>query len=226
MVDFSVRGSGPDLLMLAGGLSSWEALVPLADLMSDDRLVWTVDTPGRGLSPWTPGRYRLEDIADSMADFVDNEVGPTAVYGHSYGGAIAAVLAARHPSLVTSLALGDAPLDREWLMDFRRRNNFTEQVREYVARMPNIDPDLVAANLDRAEETYAVLEPAVLLPQITCPVLYLQADPALNSATTSEKLVAALAFLPQGELVPMPGLSHGLHDEDPAAVAAVLARLF
>ncbi|MDX3071481.1 alpha/beta hydrolase [Streptomyces sp. MI02-7b] len=72
-----------------------------------------VDLPGFGISdrPADFG-YRLEDHADAVAAALDAAgVTGTEVVGHSMGGAVAIVLAARRPDLVASLVLAEANLD-------------------------------------------------------------------------------------------------------------------
>lgn len=72
-----------------------------------------VDLPGFGISdrPADFG-YRLEDHADAVAAALDAAgVTGAEVVGHSMGGAVAIVLAARRPDLVARLVLAEANLD-------------------------------------------------------------------------------------------------------------------
>jgi pimeloyl-ACP methyl ester carboxylesterase len=58
----------------------------------------------------------------------------------------------------------------------------------------------------------------LLGPSIECPVLLLQADARLGSATTDDEVARALAILPRASHKRFPGLSHLLFIEDKAAV--------
>ncbi|MEV0846367.1 alpha/beta hydrolase [Streptomyces sp. NPDC049954] len=72
-----------------------------------------VDLLGHGISDRPAGfRYTLEDHADALAAALTS-AGVTGgeVVGHSMGGSVAIVLAARHPHLVSRLVLVDANLD-------------------------------------------------------------------------------------------------------------------
>ncbi|MDX3235530.1 alpha/beta hydrolase [Streptomyces sp. ME03-5709C] len=72
-----------------------------------------VDLPGHGISdrPVAFG-YTLEEHADALAAALDAAgTGPAEVVGHSMGGAVAIVLAARRPDLVAGLVLAEANLD-------------------------------------------------------------------------------------------------------------------
>jgi magnesium chelatase accessory protein len=73
---------------------------------------WALDLRGHGQSSHTPGAYRLEQFAEDVAAFLQQRLeDPAVVYGHSFGGHVALVLAAGHPELVRVLVIGDAPLD-------------------------------------------------------------------------------------------------------------------
>ncbi|MFI8104539.1 alpha/beta fold hydrolase [Streptomyces sp. NPDC086023] len=72
-----------------------------------------VDLMGHGLSDRPAGfGYALEDHADAVAAAMAAAgVADAQVVGHSMGGSVAIVLAARHPRLVSRLVLVDANLD-------------------------------------------------------------------------------------------------------------------
>jgi len=72
-----------------------------------------IDLPGHGLSDrpaeW---EYRLESFAEVVAGVLANEkLGHVDLVGHSMGGSIAIVLAARYPRLVRRLVVAEANLD-------------------------------------------------------------------------------------------------------------------
>ncbi|GAA2749338.1 alpha/beta fold hydrolase [Kitasatospora cinereorecta] len=72
-----------------------------------------VDLLGFGLSDRPTGfAYTLEAHADALAAVLKAaDAGPAELIAHSMGGAVAIVLAARHPELVARLVLLDANLD-------------------------------------------------------------------------------------------------------------------
>jgi N-formylmaleamate deformylase len=72
-----------------------------------------LDLPGHGESSHTPGHYHLDEVADVVAAVIRTLIVRSAVvFGHSFGGAVALVLAGSHPSLVRAVIVGDHPLSR------------------------------------------------------------------------------------------------------------------
>jgi pimeloyl-ACP methyl ester carboxylesterase len=102
---YLVAGEGEPLLLvhgLGGAASNWLALAPL--LLPGRRLL-VPELPGHGGSSALPAAPSLSAYADRIALLLD---GPTAVVGHSLGGAITLRLAIRQPDLVSALVLAGA----------------------------------------------------------------------------------------------------------------------
>jgi pimeloyl-ACP methyl ester carboxylesterase len=87
-----------------------------------------------------------------------------------------------------------------------------------------LDPDQLTAVVE-FDAMHDGLDYRVLFPQITCPVLLLQADPAMDGMA-DEDVAAGLALLADGRVARMDGVGHPLHvtDADPV-LAAMLAFL-
>jgi pimeloyl-ACP methyl ester carboxylesterase len=75
--------------------------------------VYALDLRGNGRSGWVPGKYRLEDFAEDNTEFVRRLKAPAVVVGHSLGGAVALMVAARSPGKIKGLIIEDAPLRLE-----------------------------------------------------------------------------------------------------------------
>ena len=102
---YLVAGEGEPLVLvhgLGGSAANWLALAPL---LLPGRRVLVPELPGHGGSEALPGGASLNAFADSVASLLD---GPSAVVGHSLGGAIALRLAIRRPELVRALVLAGA----------------------------------------------------------------------------------------------------------------------
>jgi pimeloyl-ACP methyl ester carboxylesterase len=105
-----VPGTGAPAVFLHGGAGRWQDGSPLLEALAPGRRVYALDLRGHGLSSRASGAYRLIDYVPDVAAFVRDVAGePTAVIGHSLGGHVGILLAARHPGLVSGLVVGDAP---------------------------------------------------------------------------------------------------------------------
>jgi pimeloyl-ACP methyl ester carboxylesterase len=99
---YLVAGSGEPVMLvhgLGGAAANWLALAPL---LLPGRRVIVPELPGHGGSEPLPAAPSLNAYADRLALLLDE---PTAVVGHSLGGAIALRLAIRHPDRVRALVL-------------------------------------------------------------------------------------------------------------------------
>jgi pimeloyl-ACP methyl ester carboxylesterase len=102
---YTVRGSGPMLLMLQGGAGDADGSEALANELSCDFTVVTYDR--RGLSRSTPihaERYEIATHADDAARLLGELSGePAVVFGSSLGALIGVELVTRHPGVVRLL---------------------------------------------------------------------------------------------------------------------------
>jgi pimeloyl-ACP methyl ester carboxylesterase len=108
-VRVSESGSGPTLLLLHGLFLDNTTWNGMREILSEHHRVVTPDLPGFGTSEKPhPSRfaYSIESYAEVVADlYAGLELGRATLVGHCLGGAIAITLAARHPELVSELAL-------------------------------------------------------------------------------------------------------------------------
>lgn len=104
---YLVMGNGPTLLLIHGLLGSAEAWLPCLPRLADESTVYAIDTLGIGYSERVPHlNAGLVAQADRIARFMEEARIPCAdITGTSHGGAIALMLAARHPEHVRSLIL-------------------------------------------------------------------------------------------------------------------------
>jgi pimeloyl-ACP methyl ester carboxylesterase len=109
---YEVRGSGPLLLMIAGGPSDADAFGGLATALADRYRTVSYDPRGNSRSMIEDADRdqdmdrHADDAALLLTELSDE---PAYVLGSSGGGQIALNLAARHPKLVRTLVAHEAP---------------------------------------------------------------------------------------------------------------------
>jgi pimeloyl-ACP methyl ester carboxylesterase len=102
---------GRPFVLLHAGAARWQYGQTLLELLAPDFQVYTPDFRGHGKSGRVASAYSLADYTADIATFLVGVVRePAIVYGHSLGGEVAVLLAARHPQLIRALIVGDAPL--------------------------------------------------------------------------------------------------------------------
>ncbi|MFB8118009.1 alpha/beta fold hydrolase [Streptomyces sp. NPDC055962] len=101
--------SAPPVVLAHGRGGSSLDWAGVAGQLAARHRVYALDFRGHGLSDW-PGRYSFEFFRDDLHAFLEarNLSGAT-VIGHSMGGAAALLLAERHPAMIGTLVIEDAP---------------------------------------------------------------------------------------------------------------------
>ena len=111
-LDWGPAAAAP-LVMLHGGAWSWQEYLSLIPSLARTWHVHALDLRGNGRSGWVPDAYRLWDFVDDNAGFLGQLHAPAVLAGHSLGGVVAVILAARFPDRVKALILEDPPISRE-----------------------------------------------------------------------------------------------------------------
>ena len=101
-----VRGAGPALVLIHGGLSdgdqAWEPLLPSLEARFT---CYLISTRGRGRSAEpADGDYSLERLVEDVVTFVEGIDQPVGLFGHSLGGALA-LGAAANSAAVSAVAV-------------------------------------------------------------------------------------------------------------------------
>ncbi len=224
--------AGPPLLLLHGLSSRWQSFLSLIPVLSLRWHVFAPDLRGHGLSGRAANRYTLEDyVGDTLRFMARHFDEPPALYGHSLGGMVGIMIAARRP--LRALVIGDSPLYLDTIQTMYgaspKANPVQQLIRSErnVARlsaalhdlMPNKDQTFYryhAKNLSLLDA--GVLTPlltildgydcATLLPKIRCPALILRAD-----HITQEDAQRAQAQLADATVISFEGLGHELQND-------------
>ena len=227
-------------LVLAHGFSDnglcWTRL---ARALEEDYDLIMPDARGHGLSARVYAGESVDLAADLAGLIQALGLGKTSVMGHSMGAATAATLAARHPELVACVILEDPPWREEppvqpdegekgHLDSWRQRLIViqTKTREEVMALCREENPKWAEAelapwadsklqlDLDVFEASTLSFDPwQEIVPQITCPVLLVTADPELGSIVTAETAQQVAQMLPNGKVVHISGAGHNIRRE-------------
>lgn len=103
-----IVGRGSPLVLLHGFMSSYYSFRFLVPDLSRHFRVISIDLNGFGLTerPTSPDSFQIESQADLVARIL-GKIGavPATILGHSYGAAVASVIALRRPDVVRDLVL-------------------------------------------------------------------------------------------------------------------------
>jgi N-formylmaleamate deformylase len=246
-------GDGPPLLLLHGIGSNARTWGRAAEMLAARRLVVAPDFRGHGQSAKPERGYRDVDyIADVEALMPQVADGPIDVIAHSFGGRIAAELAARRPDLFRRLVLEEAiggpsaarPAAQEaemregagiWIERLRQapRDVILEQTRQ---RQPGWTEDECAAFVDSQREfAMAIYGPdnpgyfwdwRPVVTQLAFPTLVLLGDTSAQRFPPSgadETTVAEVRhLLAQASVVQINGAGHMLHLDQPDRFVAAV----
>jgi aminoacrylate hydrolase len=213
---YDIQGNGPPLLLvtgLAGVASYWE---PNIEGLAKHFTLIRYDHRGTGRSVHSEQAYSVELLADDLVDLMDFlKIEKASLLGHSTGGAIGQVIAARHPSRIDRMILYAAwatlcpqmklcfDLRRLLLQSHGREGyHMASPVFLYPPRFvsdewPRLERDMAAAIANSTSETIldARIEAVVsfnglgYLPQISAPTLVLVAkDDVLTPPLCSDEL--------------------------------------
>lgn len=106
---YEVRGEGPPMLLLHGGLGAGDMFTPLFPALTAKHQVITVDLQGHGRTALGDRPFSLEAQGADMAAVLDHLKIKTAdVVGYSMGGGVAFQFAAQKPERVNKLVLVSA----------------------------------------------------------------------------------------------------------------------
>ncbi|MEJ5989309.1 alpha/beta fold hydrolase [Ramlibacter sp. PS3R-8] len=241
-------GRGDPLVLLHGGSGSWTHWIRNVEaLAAAGRHVLVPDLPGFGDSARPPGGQDADAVAPVVVEGIRRLLGdaPVDVAGFSFGGLVAALMAASHPQRVRRLVLLGAPglglRDKRLPLTSWRtlppdqraaahRGNLAMLMLHKPESVDDVAVALQSANVprDRMHRRRLALTDilARTLPALSCPMdaiygerdaLYCDVLPALRA-----KISTAPRF---GELVLVPGAGHWVQYEAAESVNRELLRL-
>ncbi len=248
VIEADVLGSGPRVVLLRGLARDRRYWGDFPARLAEHAEVMTLDTPGFGGSTPVPGRPRMADYAARVARALEAAGWTrTAVFGISWGGALAQQLALDAPQLVSTLVLGctthggprairpsgraiallgasmiaPRPLAARIsaLLTVSRANR-ARIAREHAALMHRAPARVEVRKQLRALRAF---DSTSRLPSLAVPALVLTGTADVLIPPANSAAIARL--IPGARLVELPGLGHDFTAEDPARVAAIVGEL-
>ncbi|HEX2888652.1 alpha/beta hydrolase [Vineibacter terrae] len=242
---YAQTGSGPPLVLLHGAEADHAMFDAFAPLLAPHATVIACDQRDSGRTRNPPQEYSLLDLADDVAGVIEGLGHARAhVFGTSLGGAIAQVLAARHPDKVDRLVLSStfrvganlAALNPEAMQAIAALRAglpasagriaawfFTAP---YLQAHPEVAAIFAGSTRDdaqKARRAALMRHPvAIDLAAIRAPTLVLAAaeDRLIPPAHT----LALASEIAGAQAVTIPGIGHVGTIQDPAAVAQAVLR--
>jgi pimeloyl-ACP methyl ester carboxylesterase len=245
--------SGLPLVLLHGGASSWRSFLTVIPSLVHNWHIYAPDFRGHGRSGHVPGAYRWIDFVQDTIAFLRHHFSkPVILWGSSLGGTVALGVAAQASDTVRALVLVDAWLDldtskyetRQFLLSRRNLVSSVRSLEQMITALTNeqgrtgvmegdaeirqeaetlmqLDPEVYTFGLDgRLAEGYNMDR---VLEKVACPVLFLQADPALGGLVDNELAAHAITLLSQSAYVRIPGARHALLQSQPEAAMRAIS---
>lgn len=92
------------LLLLHGAIGASDQLVQIAEELSDNYKVYTLDFSGHGGKPFPAEPLSIQQFAQEVLAFLDEEgLDKVSIFGYSMGGYVAMYLAKHHPERVNKI---------------------------------------------------------------------------------------------------------------------------
>ncbi|WP_455355230.1 alpha/beta fold hydrolase [Streptomyces sp. SYSU K217416] len=240
------RGSGPDVLLVAGLSDPAEAWQPQLDGLSDRYRLLAFDNRGSGRTPLPEQPLSVPMMADDAAALLRAlQVEKAHVVGFSLGSLIAQELALRHPELVRSLVLvstwgqpdaffrsmtrfwhwlaTQAPSERAMLEAFllwvyTPRAHADGMVQQVIDETLAFPYPQSAEAFQHQLDAFMTHETLDRLPGITAPALVLAGELDITAPPRLGRIVAEA--IPGAEFEMLPGEAHQPFQESPDAFNA------
>ena len=197
---YTVRGTGPTLVLLHGGGESGEhSFARQLQVFSERHRIVAPDQVGQGRSPDVTGPLSYTGMMEDTAALLQKiNLKKVDLVGFSDGGILALMLAIRHPELVRRLVISGVNVSPEGL-----NVDDLEELRAHQPSQPTtIEEKLAHLWLSSPTETELSL---ALLATIKQPVLLISGD---RDAITLEHTLQIYHALPKAELCVLPGTDH------------------
>ncbi len=128
---FAEEASGPPLVFLHGFCETHEIWNAFVKPLSTQFRIVMIDLPGFGRSEILPTPFTIDDVGDSVANWlIENKILKSILIGHSLGGYVTLSVAERHSQLLEGFSLFHSIAFEDTLEKRENRNKVIEFVRK------------------------------------------------------------------------------------------------
>lgn len=255
---YRTGGDKPPLVLAHGITDDGLCWLSVAEALADRFDVVMVDARGHGKSDAPEDGYTLRNLGSELAGLVMAlGLQKPVVLGHSMGAVTTLVLAGLFPEMPRAIMLEDPPAfwmahERParsddfiagfsgWMHSLKRKTHadLLEEGRTQSPGWPEADFEpwanskqrfsLKITGLINPPDLVSIDFPA-LLQSITCPALFIAADPSLGAASAPQDIERIREYMPQLQVQPIAQAGHNIRREQFAhymqAVEGFLAQL-
>lgn len=230
-------GTGPRVLLIHGIGSSGADFNPVIEGLRQFCKPYVLDLRGHGASDKPDAGYHYSDyVGDLEAVLSQLQLERPIILGHSLGGIITLMWAAKHPDIARAIIIEDSPLRsgsdfKEAFDGWLTLNSLPHEVAMawYADKNPHWSDQLVQQRafdmVNTAREAILELQASSLanegldsvegLSAITAPLLFLQGDGGSGSMVHPEDLAHLQQEIPHMGVKQFPGASHTIHRSHP-----------
>jgi pimeloyl-ACP methyl ester carboxylesterase len=225
---YNERGQGEPLVLLHGGAVDSRFFDHNVPALADRFHVITTDLWGHGRTADREGQFSLESFAIDVEELIERIAGgPALLLGHSIGATVALTVALRRPDLVRRLVLVSGGFRHEAEIGSEGPVS-DEQIEQTVAFLGSsygeVSPDgedhfpvVVRKGIELSSREPALTAEEVAA--VSARTLVMVAD---DDIVVLEHMLELYRAIPDSELSVVPGTSHFLLQEKPAACNAIL----
>ena len=222
---YDEQGSGAPLVLIHGGVVDARFFAANVPALAEHFRVYAIDLRGHGHTADVEGPLTYDALSGDTIEFIEAVVGGRAhVVGHSVGATTALFTALRRPDLVDRLVMISGGFDHTAELGADQEPDVDAVVAFLGAAYGEVSPDGEAHFPEMVRKIFAMSarEPdlqasdVAVIPNRT---LVVAAD---DDIITLEHTIELYRAIPNSELAIIPGTSHFLPQEKPAAVNRVL----
>lgn len=219
------------LLLLHGALGSSEQFLPLQEILSSDREVFTMDFEGHGKSE-SKGNFTIELFTQNVIDFLkENKILKVDIFGYSMGGYVALNLASNYTDLADKIITLGTKFD--WTTAFAEKeikmlnpHQIQEKVPAFAERLQQLHRSENWKNVvEKTAEMMVALgkNPPLKkenLQQINTPTLICLGE--LDTMSTIEESQNVASWLPNGKFKLIENFKHPIETVPAGQLASII----